>query len=106
MNGPKKKPALKISAKHRETKERLDIGAAWLGDDGRIQGLRLADGVKIKLADGTVLTRESTGKDGSHWLDVFVNETVHAGEKRDTRAPAARGDDFPPEDFSDQDIGF
>ncbi|MCC7541948.1 MAG: hypothetical protein IT379_37355 [Deltaproteobacteria bacterium] len=105
----KKRPAIKISAKHRETKERLDIGAAWLGDDGRLHGLRLADGVKIRLADGTVIDAAACGKDGSFWLDIFVNEIVRPASQP---GEGSRGggtkhhDDFAPEDFSDQDIGF
>lgn len=90
-----KRPAIKMAAKLRGQSgaARQDIGAAWLNDDGRL-GFSLAEGVRIQLADGSVVSGK--GKDCTHFVDVFVNEPVGPQERKASPAQSTRstGDEF------------
>jgi hypothetical protein len=82
-----KRPAIKLAAKAKgQGGTRQGIGAAWLNDDGKL-AFRLDEGVRIQLADGSVVSGK--GKDCTHFVDVYVNETVHPPSEPG-RAPQSR----------------
>lgn len=103
------KPALSLTANLKDAprgdkKVYLDIGAAWPNDYGGFN-FRLKDGVKIRLADGTVITGDS------HWLTVFdKRDKAKAGggaaddDWGDPRPKLPEGEAAPPP--TDDDLPF
>lgn len=86
----KRRPDIKLSAKAKADGTRVYFGAAWKSPNGKGYNLRLENGAKIVLADGTEITG---GKEGTHYLDVYLNDT---SESKDA---APQPDTF-------DDIGF
>lgn len=106
-----RKPELSMTANLKEIprgekKKYLEIGAAWPNDYGGFN-FRLADGVKIRLKDGTIITGDS------HWISVKDwrkggsaggsddddwGDSPPPPRDSDAPAPSAHGDDEIPFD--------